>query len=60
MDQIHARTLGTRAARLRRLARQAPDPLAQAYLRRACELEFLCAVYAPRSDVTTVRSPVAA
>lgn len=59
MNPMHARTLGTRAARLRRLALQSPEPLAGAYRRRACELEFLRAVYAPEST-GVVLAPVAA
>jgi hypothetical protein len=59
MDKVHARTLGTRAARLRRLAQHSPAPLAHAYRRRACELEFLSAVYAPAIE-PAAHSPVAA
>lgn len=59
MDQAHARTLGSRAARLRRLASQSPEPLAHAYRRRASELEFLSAVYFPGHTLPTL-APVAA
>ena len=59
MDPVHARILGSRAARLRRLATQSPEPLAGAYRRRACELEFLSAVYG-LEPAEVALSPVAA
>ena len=39
--------LAARADRMRRWALSAPAPLAIAYRRRACELEFLVAVATP-------------
>jgi hypothetical protein len=59
MDGTRIRTLDTRAARLRRLAESAQEPLARAYKRRAAELELLSAVLAPLV-VAPDRSRVAA
>jgi hypothetical protein len=42
-----AKELRSRARRMRRWALGAPAPLASAYRRRACELEFLAVVREP-------------